>query len=291
MDHVIELKNVNKSYDHFNVSNVSVQIKKGFVTGIIGSNGAGKSTIMRMILNLVKPDSGEVHVFGLDYAKHEKSIKDRIGFIFSEDVLYDELTLHDQKKLIAPCYSKWDDALFHQYCDTFELPLKQKLKSFSKGMKVKATLAIALSHKADLLVMDEPTAGLDPVFRREFLDIMQDIMLDGNKSIVLSTHIMSDLSTIADYITYVQKGQIAFSKDIHELQENYAVVRGGIELLDRDTEQCFLAIKKTKTGFEGLSADQNIAESLFGNEAVIEKASLEDIMYYMQGGKNVAVVN
>src|SRR5699024_2214205 len=112
--------------------------------------------------------------------------------------------------------------------------LKQKMKSFSKGMKMKATLAIALSHHADLFIMDEPTAGLDPVFRREFLELMQDIMLDGNKTVVLSTHIMSDLSSIADYITYVEKGKIVFSKEMHDIEENYAVVRGGIELLDRD---------------------------------------------------------
>lgn len=291
MDHVIELKNINKSFDRFDIADMSLQIKKGFVTGIIGANGAGKSTLIKMILNLSKPDSGEVRIFGMDYATNEKNIKDRIGFVFSEDVLYDELTLLDQKKMIAPCYRQWDNSLFQEYCDTFELPLKQKMKSFSKGMKVKATLAMALSHHADLFIMDEPTAGLDPVFRREFLEIMQDIMLDGNKTIVLSTHIMSDLSSIADYITFVEKGRIAFSKDIHEIKENYAVVRGGIELLDRDTEQYFLSLKKTKNGFEGLSSDIKTVEKLFGMDAVIEKASLEDIMFYSQGGKNNASID
>lgn len=291
MEHVIELQNVNKSFDRFQVSDVSLTIKKGFVTGIIGSNGAGKSTIIKMMLNLMQPDSGEVRVFGMDYSSNEKSIKDRIGFIFSENVLYDELTLHDQRKIIAPCYQQWDDTLFHRYCEEFELPLKQKMKSFSKGMKMKATLAIALSHHADLFIMDEPTAGMDPVFRREFLEIMRDIMLDGNKTIVLSTHIMSDLSSIADYITYVQRGKVIFSKETHDIEENYAIVRGGIELLDRDTEQYFLSIKKTRIGFEALTSDAVAVEKLFGTNVVIEKASLEDIMYYSQGGKTVAAVN
>lgn len=291
MEHVIELKNVNKSFDRFQVSDVSLAIKKGFVIGIIGSNGAGKSTIIKMMLNLQQPDSGDVRIFGLDYSSNEKSIKDRIGFIFSEDVLYDELTLNDQRKIIAPCYQQWDEALFQQYCKAFELPLKQKMKSFSKGMKMKATLAIALSHHADLFIMDEPTAGLDPVFRREFLEIMQDIMLDGNKTVVLSTHIMSDLSSIADYITYVEKGKIVFSKEMHDIEENYAVVRGGIELLDRDTERYFLSAKKTGTGFEALTSDAVAVEKLFGTNVVIEKASLEDIMYYSQGGKTVAAVD
>lgn len=291
MEHVIELKNVNKSFDRFQVSDVSLAIKKGFVTGIIGSNGAGKSTIIKMMLNLQQPDSGDVRVFGMDYSSSEKNIKDRIGFIFSEDVLYDELTLHDQRKIIAPCYRQWDDALFHQYCEMFELPLKQKMKSFSKGMKMKATLAIALSHHADLFIMDEPTAGLDPVFRREFLEIMQDIMLDGNKTIILSTHIMSDLSSIADYITYVEKGKIVFSKEMHDIEENYALVRGGIELLDSDTEQYFLSVKKTGAGFEALTSDAVAVGMLFGANVVIEKASLEDIMYYSQGGKTVAAVD
>ncbi|WP_153720683.1 ABC transporter ATP-binding protein [Sporosarcina cascadiensis] len=291
MEHVIELENVTKSYDRFRVSDVSLKIKKGFVTGIIGSNGAGKSTMIKMILNLMQPDSGMVRIFGEEYTQHEKSIKDRIGFVFSKDVLYDELTLLAQKKLIAPCYTRWEDALFYQYCDMFKLPLKQKLKTFSKGMKIKATLAIALSHHAELFIMDEPTAGLDPVFRREILDILQDIMLDGEKSIVLSTHIMSDLSSIADYITYVRQGNIIFSKEIHDIQDNYVVVRGGLDLLDSDIEKFFLSIKKTASSFEGLASNRKAVEEIFEAETIIEKASLGEIMYYMEGGHCDVAIN
>ncbi|GIP35136.1 ABC transporter ATP-binding protein [Paenibacillus sp. J2TS4] len=291
MEHAIELRNVNKSFGSFGITDLSLKVKKGFVTGFIGANGAGKSTIIKMIMNLHQPDSGEVRVLGMNYKENEKKIKERIGFVFNDEILYKELDLSDMKKLIAPCYRQWDDLLFHQYCDRFELPLRQNMKSFSAGMKMKASLAFALSHHADLLIMDEPTTNLDPIFRREFMKLMHEVMLDEEKTIFLSTHIMSDLSSLADYITLIQKGQIVFSKGLHEIEEKYAIVRGGVELLDRDTEQYFLSITRTDNGFEALTSDYKTVEALFGNEVIIEKASLEEIMYYSRGGKADASVN
>jgi len=291
MEHAIELRNVHKSFGNFEITDLSLKVKKGFVTGFIGANGAGKSTIIKMIMNLHQPDSGEVRVLGMNYKENEKKIKEKIGFVFNDDILYKELTLCDMKNLIAPCYRQWDDPLFHQYCDRFELPLRQNMKSFSDGMKMKASLAFAMSHHADLLIMDEPTANLDPIFRREFIDLLHEVVLDEEKTIFLSTHIMSDLSSFADYITFIQKGQIIFSKGLDEIEEEYAIVRGGVELLDSDTEQYFLSIKRADNGFEALTSDYKTVKDLFGNEAIIEKASLEEIMYYSRGGKADATVN
>lgn len=291
MNHVIELERVSKTFGDFNITDLSLQVNKGYVTGFIGGNGAGKSTIIKMILNLLQPDNGKVHVFGMNYPENEKTIKERIGFVFNDSALYAELNLHDMKKLIAPSYKNWDDTLFQRYCDKFELPLKQVIKSFSDGMKMKASLAFALSHHADLLIMDEPTSNLDPVFRREFIEILREVMLDENKSIVLSTHILSDLSSLADYITFIQKGQIIFSKSLPEIEEEYAIVRGGVELLDRDTEQYFLSINREDKRFEALTNDFKKVETLFGSDVIVEKASLEEIMYYSHGGKADASVN
>ncbi|MDY0406499.1 ABC transporter ATP-binding protein [Virgibacillus sp. 179-BFC.A HS] len=291
MEHAIELQNVHKSFGGFGIKDLSLQIKKGFVTGFIGANGAGKSTIIKMILNLLQPDAGEVRVFGMNYKESEKMIKERIGFVFNDDMLYGELTLLEMKKLIAACYRKWDDTLFHHYCDRFELPLRQNMKSFSDGMKMKAALAFALSHHADLLIMDEPTSSLDPIFRRELMELLRGVMLDEEKTIFLSTHIMSDLSSLADYITLIQEGEIVFSKALNEIEEEYAIVRGGAELLDKDTEQYFLSIRRSDNGFEALTADYQTVEKLFGSEAIIERASLEEIMYYSRGGKVDAAFN
>ncbi len=285
MENVIELQHVNKTFKGFELKDISISVKKGFVTGFIGGNGVGKSTTIKLIMNLLQPDSGEVSLFGLNYEKHEKEIKQRIGFVFDHNVFYENLTLLEMKNIIAPIYRKWDDSIFNHYIDRFELPLKKKLKTFSKGMMMKASLTIALSHHAELIIMDEPTSGLDPIFRRELLDILHDLMQDGEKTIFFSTHITTDLERIADYITFIHNGQHMFTKEYYKIEEDYALVKGNINLLDRDTEQEFIGIRKSNHGFEALTANKQRTESLFGNMVILEKPSLEDIMLYTKKGK------
>ncbi|KHF41592.1 ABC transporter ATP-binding protein [Halalkalibacter okhensis] len=284
MENVVELKNVTKKLKGFTVRNIDLQVKKGFVTGFIGANGAGKSTTIKMMMNLLRPDEGEVKLFGLDYKKHEKEIKERIGFVYDGNVFFEGLNLKDIKRIVAPAYKKWDDAQFYQYIEQFELPLNKAIKTFSKGMQMKASLAIALSHQAELIIMDEPTAGLDPIFRRELLDLLQEIMIDGNRTIFFSTHITTDLDRIADYIAFIQSGELLFTQSIHDVAENYALVKGGMELLDRDTEKAFVDIHRAPTGFEALTDNVSAVKEMFGDSVVIERASLEDIMYYLKGG-------
>lgn len=183
MENVIEIKNVHKSFEGFQLKDLTLTVKKGFVTGFIGGNGVGKSTTIKLIMNLLQPDSGTISVFGLNYKEHEKEIKQRIGFVYDENVFYDHLTLAEMKEIVKRSYVNWDDQLFNDYVKTFNLPLTKKIKSFSKGMMMKASLSIALSHHAELIIMDEPTSGLDPIFRRELLDILHQLMQDGNKTI------------------------------------------------------------------------------------------------------------
>ncbi|WP_096186384.1 ABC transporter ATP-binding protein [Evansella halocellulosilytica] len=285
MENVVELKNVTKKFKDFSVNNIDLHVKKGFVTGFIGANGAGKSTTIKMMMNLLKPDAGEVKLFGLDYATHEKAIKERIGFVYDGNVFFEGLNLKDIKRIVAPAYKHWDDQLFYKYIEQFELPLNKAMKTFSKGMQMKASLAIALSHHAELIIMDEPTAGLDPIFRRELLDLLQELMVDGNRSIFFSTHITTDLDRIADYIAFIQRGELVFNQSIHDVAENYALVKGGMDLLDRDTEKDFVHIHRAATGFEALTDNIEAVKNTFGNTVVIERASLEDIMYYLKGGK------
>jgi len=284
MENVIELQHVQKSFDGFQLKDFSLTVKKGFVTGFIGGNGVGKSTTIKLIMNLLQPDNGTISIFGLNYQDHEKEIKQRIGFVFDENIFYEHITLAEMKKIIKPAYSNWDDNLFNHYVHTFELPLNKKIKTFSKGMMMKASLTIALSHHAELIIMDEPTSGLDPIFRRELLDILRDLMQDGEKTIFFSTHITTDLDRIADYITFIHNGEHIFTKEFYEVEEQYAVVKGGLELLDGDTEQEFIAIRKSAHGFVGLTANKARVEDIFGELVLIEKATLEDIMFYTKKG-------
>lgn len=286
MENVIELRNVSKSFKGFELKDVSISVKKGFVTGFIGENGAGKSTTIKLIMNLLQPDSGEITLFGLNYKQHEKEIKQRIGFVFDQNVFYENLTLLEMKSLIAPIYKNWDNAAFNHYVDMFELPLKQRLSTFSKGMMMKASLAVALSHHPELIIMDEPTSGLDPIFRRELLGVLRDIMQDGERTIFFSTHITTDLERIADYITFIHNGRHIFSKEYYSIQEDYAIVKGDLNLLDRDTEQEFVAIRKTNYGFEALTNNKKRVEKLFGDTVLLEKPTLEDIMLYTKKGKD-----
>ncbi|WP_090795732.1 ABC transporter ATP-binding protein [Pelagirhabdus alkalitolerans] len=284
MEHVIELKNVTKTFKNFSIDSLDLKVKQGFITGFIGANGAGKSTTIKMLMNLLKPDSGEVKMFGLDYKTHEKEIKERIGFVYDRNVFYEGLNLKDIKRVVGPAYKRWDDDLFHHYVDQFELPLNKPIKTFSKGMQMKASLAIALSHQAELIIMDEPTAGLDPVFKRDLLDLLQEIMVEGNRTIFFSTHHTSDLDRIADYITFLQSGELVFNQSIHELSDTFGLVKGKTELLDRDTKQAFIHLRKTNAGFEALTSDIKQVKQIFGESVLIENPSLEDIMYYVKRG-------
>ncbi len=286
MENVIELQNVNKAFKGFELKDMSISVKKGFVTGFIGGNGVGKSTTIKLIMNLLQPDSGEISLFGLNYKKHEKEIKQRIGFVFDHNVFYEHITLAEMKKIIKPAYKNWDDTIFYQYVNLFELPLKKPIKTFSKGMMMKASLAFALSHRAELIMMDEPTSGLDPIFRRELLDILHDLMEDEEKTIFFSTHITTDLDRIADYITFIHNGQHIFTKEHYKIEEDYAIVKGETNLLDRDTEQEFLGIRKSNHGFEALTTNKKRTANLFGDTVILEKPTLEDIMLYTKKGND-----
>ncbi|MGK3722528.1 ABC transporter ATP-binding protein [Priestia megaterium] len=285
MENVIDIKGVSKKYKDFHIEDLSFSVKKGFVTGFIGANGAGKSTTIKLIMNLIKKEKGNINIFGLDNQKHERDIKDRIGFVFDDNVFYEELSIKEMKNLVAPTYTHWDEELFRSYLERFELPTRLKIKKMSKGMKMKTSLAFALSHHADLIIMDEPTSGLDPVFRREILEILYDLMQDETKTVFFSTHITTDLDKIADYIVFIQNGTLIFHKEYHAIAEEYGIVKGSNDLLDERSPKEFVSIRKTSMGFEALSKNIKETESLYGDKVVIEKPSLEDIMYFTKRGK------
>ncbi|RYD05855.1 hypothetical protein N752_08145 [Desulforamulus aquiferis] len=274
-----------QKYPGFGLKDISFTMPRGYIMGFIGPNGAGKSTTIKLILNLIKRDSGEIKLFGMDNIQKELAIKDRIGFVFDENHYYEELNIQEMKKIVAPFYRNWDEHTFAKYLVDFNLPRKKKIKDLSKGMKMKFSLAIALSHQADLLIMDEPTSGLDPVVRNELLEILTYLIQDENKGIFLSTHITSDLDKIADYITLINEGEIIFSTPKDELLDYHGMVKGGKDLLDKEVRNNFIGIKEHQYGFEGLVKDRQKASKVFEKHKVlVEKPTLEDILLYYTRG-------
>ncbi|MGF9696100.1 ABC transporter ATP-binding protein [Paenibacillus sp. MABNR03] len=285
----IELRNLSKTYPLFKVDNVSLNVKQGYITGLIGPNGAGKSTLIKMIIGLIRPDSGSIKTLGNEMPSQEINIKQRIGIVSDECFYYEHLTIREMKKMIAPFYKRWDEKKFNSFLEQFELSPKKKIEDLSKGMKIKFSLAIALSHNAELLIMDEPTSGLDPVFRRELLDLLSDLIQDETRSIIFSTHITTDLERIADYIAFINQGKLVFNETKDDVLERYTIVKGDMELLDSDTRDQFIGIRETAVGFEGLARNKEEAERLFGSFALLQRPSLEDLIYFTaKGGRKHA---
>lgn len=280
MENILEVKNLRKEYKEFILKDLTFSLEKGYIMGFIGPNGAGKSTTIKLIMNLLKRNGGEIKVFGLDNILQEQEIKERIGFVYDESYFYEELTVSEMKRIIAPFYRRWDENAFNKYLKDFDLPPQKKIKSLSKGMKMKLSLALALSHNADFIIMDEPTSGLDPIFRNEILDILRDLMQDENKGVLFSTHITTDLDKVADYIAFINKGELVLTGPKDFIMESYGLVKGGKELLDRDIRKEFVGIRENSYGFEALTRDIAKARALFRDSVVIERPSLEDIMLY-----------
>lgn len=286
MSKVLEVIELEKHYDGFTLDKVSFSIEPGYIMGYIGPNGAGKTTTINAILDIIKPDNGKIMLFGKELASNACEIKQKIGFVIGENAFYEFLNAQDMAGIISRFYKHWDWGVFNRYMREFELDPGKKIESYSRGMKVKFALACALSHHAELFILDEPTSGLDPVFRSELMEIFQYIISDGEKTILFSTHITSDLDSIADYITFINQGRIVFSRDKNSILTNFALVKGR-----KDQREKVLGSGKIKgmlesdVGFSALTDDR----SWFLRNApglVIERATLEDIMvHFIRGNK------
>lgn len=280
---IIEIKNLTKEYEDFKLDNISFSLDRGYIMGFIGENGAGKTTTIKLIMNLLKRDEGEIQIFGKDNIDNEREIKERIGFVYDECFYYENLSIKDNEKIISGFYKSWNTKVFENYLRKFNLNKKQKVKELSKGMKMKFAIALALSHNAEFLILDEPASGLDPVMRRDILDVFQEVIQDENVGILISSHIISDLEKISDYITYIQKGKIIFSKATSELMEEYKIIKGDKALLSKLDEKVIYGLRETPYGFEGIIKDIHIEKSI-RQKIVSEKPSLEEIMVAMNKG-------
>jgi ABC-2 type transport system ATP-binding protein len=282
VDSILEVRGLDKSYEGFALRGVSFSLPRGYIMGLIGPNGAGKTTIIRLILGLARPDRGGIRALGLDVATDGAAIRSRIGFVHEAPSFYLHLTVAGVASIVARFYQRWDAGLFHRLASEFELPPGKRVYALSRGMRMKLALALALSHDAELLVLDEPTSGLDPVFRRELLERLSAYIQDGNRSVLFSTQITSDLERVADYITFIQGGRLIFSATRDEVKDRWGLVKGGLELLDEDHRGLFRGIETSPFSFTAITDDVEAARRQFsGRDVVIERASLEDVMFYL----------
>jgi len=283
MENVLEVHGLCKRYPGFELDSVSFSLPGGYVMGLIGPNGAGKTTTLKTILGLLQPDGGEIHAFGLDVTMHGKKVRSRIGFVHDDPYFYQHLSLAQNAALVARFYRTWDSATFDRLTQSFGLALEKRFGVLSRGNKTKFALALALSHRAELVIMDEPTSGLDPVFRRDLLDTLTDLLQDERTSILFSTHITSDLERIADYITLIQGGRVVFSAAKDEILERWALVKGGLDLLDRLPEGTFRGVRRGKHGFEALTDDAETIRGQLGDAVIIDRVTLDDVVLYTSG--------
>ena len=251
MENIIEIKNLKKKYDDkFELGEIDIKIPKGIIVGLIGENGAGKTTLIKSMLNIIKIDSGEIKIFGKDYKKEEKEIKEDIGVVLDNMFFPELLNAKDINNAMKDVYKNWDSELYFSYLKEFDLLDNKPLKSMSKGMRKKLEIATALAHKPKLLILDEPTSGLDPVVRNEVLDIFLKFIEDEEHSILLSTHITSDLEHIADEIIFIDKGKKVLQKSRDEIIDNYGILKCDIDYFSNIDKKDMVAYKKTKYAYE-----------------------------------------
>ncbi len=283
MEAALSVEHLNKSYPGFSLQDVSLTLPKGTIMGIVGENGAGKSTVMKIMLDLVRADSGTVHILGCENVGKNKNVKEEIGVVFDEINFYETLTVEQIEKIGKASYKNWDSQIFEQYLTRFSLPKKKEVKVFSKGMQVKLCLAFAMSHHAKLLILDEPTSGLDPVIRDEILDIFLEFVQEEDHAILLSSHITTDLEKIADYITFLHEGKVIFSKTKDELIYEYGLLKCKEEDFLKMKKQDIVAYRKLDYSYEVLVEEREKMAKKYPN-AVVDAATIEEIMLlYVKG--------
>ena len=277
----IRIQNLTKRFEGFALEGVSFAVPRGAVVGFIGENGAGKSTTIKSILGLIRPDGGSVEVFGKDVGSLTKEERGRLGAVLGDGKLPENLTAKDLDGVFRHIFARWDAAAFFAYLDRFALPRGKKIKDFSRGMRQKFALAVALSRGADVLVLDEPTAGLDPVARDEILDILYDFMQDERRSVLISSHIVSDLEKLCDYIAFIHRGRLVFFEEKDALYEKYAVLRAPLETL-RSCADAVVAVHRGEFGAGALVLRAKLPAGI-----PVERAGIEDIMLYFARGEKL----
>ena len=280
---LLEVNGLSKRYDDdFRLNDISFRLPAGYVFGLIGPNGAGKTTIIKLLLGSIRADSGEVVMFGQSVHTRGMRVRARIGFVHETPPLYGHLSVEGYARIVGSFYPTWSHRIFRNTATRFELPMKKRVGSLSRGMKMKLALATAMSHEAELLILDEPTSGLDPIFRRELLSELRDYIVDGNRSILFSTHITSDLEHIADYILYLRNGTARICESVEALRESWRLVRGGNEALTAEVRSVLSAVKINAYGFCGITATPDAIPRQMSASISIEPVTFDDIVVLLE---------
>lgn len=285
MENNIEVNNLSKKYDTFELKNINFTVPKGSIVGFVGENGAGKTTTIKSILNITN-SSGSIKILGKNIKQYEKEIKQNIGVVLDDSFLSEYLTAKQINSIMKDIYNEWNENKYINYLKQFNLPINKLLKDYSSGMKMKLKIATAISHNPKLLILDEPTSGLDPVVRNEILDIFRNyIEEDETRSIFISTHITTDLEHISDHIVFIKNGEIIFNLPTIELLENYGIIKCSKEDFSKIDEQDYIRFKQEKYQYEVLTDNkENIIKKY--DITTIDKPSIEDIMLlYVKGEK------
>lgn len=277
MTDAIKISKLTKKFGNFKLGPLDFKIKKGAITGFIGENGAGKSTTVKLILGVLGGNRGTIEIFDKDIKDLSMDERYKIGFVFDDLFLPDSMKVFEIEKMHSLLYKGyWEEERFYEFVENFSLPTDIPISAFSRGMKMKLGLALAMSHGAELLILDEPTSGLDPVVRDDFLDILLDFIQDENHTVLISSHILSDLEKIADYIAFIHKGELIFNEEKDGLSEKYGLVSLGNEEYESLDKTALVGVRKHQFGRQCLVKRDKIPSGID-----IEKPSIEDIMVYM----------
>lgn len=284
MKNAIEIKNLTKKYNDFKLDNINLNIPKGLIIGLIGENGAGKTTLIKAILNIISIDKGSIKIFDKDYKKEDYLIKEDIGVVLDNMFFPEILNAKDICCIMKDIYKNWDSNLYYNYLSKFDVPTSKKIKDLSKGMRKKLEIVTALSHKPKLLILDEPTSGLDPVVRDEVLDLFLDFIQEEDNTILLSTHITSDLEHIADRIVFIDKGKLIMDESRDDILDNYGILKCDIDYFNKIDKRDIISYKKGKYEYQILVANIGKIKNKY-TDCILDKITLEELMVLVIKGE------
>ena len=285
MNTALTITGLTKKYSNFVLDNISFSIPSRSIVGLIGENGAGKSTTINSILGLIKKDSGKITVLGHDIDTFDCAVKEKIGVVFDGSNFSEELTPAKLSKVLRDIYSSWEQSYFNRLLDQLNIPATKKIKTFSKGMKMKLSIAVAFAHHPQLLILDEATSGLDPIVRDDVLDMFLEFVRDEEHSILVSSHITSDLEKVADYIVFIHTGKIIFCEPKDELLEHYGIIKCGAAQFDAIDKNDIVTYRKQDYEWQVLVANREKVAKKYPKAMVIP-ATIDEIMLLYVKGEN-----
>jgi ABC-2 type transport system ATP-binding protein len=286
--YILELQDVTKKFpkSQFCLEKVSFALPKGAIMGFVGENGAGKTTTIGCILNTLKKDNGTIKLFGKELSDNDIDIKEQIGVVYDASNFSGSLTPNNLSDIMQGIYKQWNNKIYKNYLDAFKLPLKQKISTFSKGMTMKLAIAVAIAHSPKLLVLDEATSGLDPVVRDDILEVFLEFVQDDSRSILLSSHITSDLEKVADYITFIHNGKILLSTSKDELMYKYGVLQCKSSQFEQVNKKDILAYRKRDYQIDVLVNDIDVMRRKYPS-FITDKVGIDDILLMLVRGGQV----